>query len=87
MSLQLPERLRSRDCPAGRLEYHLRLAALHHNPDGSLVTLAKALNFGSNVFYTGIRAGTLTPAVATAVELLVGRDIAPRELLCPQLAK
>jgi DNA-binding XRE family transcriptional regulator len=71
------------DTPQHRLRFALRLAALHHNEDGSLVFLADAIGVTKHAFYSALERGYTTPQMAISLELLLGEKIAPRENFCP----
>jgi hypothetical protein len=78
---ELPEAEKAR----ARFTLALRHAALHHNEKGSYRGLAKALGCREQVFYYAEKRGKLTASMAIALEMLVGRENAPREILCSDL--
>jgi predicted DNA-binding protein YlxM (UPF0122 family) len=64
-----------------RLTYLFRLAALNHNPDGSLPALAEAIGVSRETIYNSIREGRVTNLLATAIEHLVGPGVVSRDEL------
>lgn len=69
--------------PNATLEFHLRLAALHHNREGSLSQLADELGVTQQSFRDAIARGYLSPTMAIALEAVVGVQIVTRAQLCP----
>lgn len=65
-----------------RLNYLVRLAALNHNPEGSLPALADAIGVSRETLYSSIKEGRMSVLLATAIEHLVGRAVVKREDLC-----
>lgn len=50
------------------IKYHLRRAALWHNPDASVLALGRAIGLGPNTLANGIARGGLSRQQALAVE-------------------
>ena len=68
-----------------RLAYHLGIAALHASPEGTMKALAEKIGLSESSFSQAKRRGVLAPRICIKIENLVGREIMPRELLCPSL--
>lgn len=69
-----------------RITYLLRLAALNHNPEASLPTLAGAVGVSHEALYNSMREGRMTFLLATAIEHLVGADVVSRKELCAEVS-
>lgn len=78
--------LTPQDRESRRIAYLFRLAALNHNPEGSLPGLAVALGVSRETLYGSIREGRVTNLLATAIEHLVGRSVVSREDLCAEIS-
>ena len=65
------------------IKFHLRRAALWHNPDASVLALGKVLGLGSNTLANGISRGGLSRQQALAVEAFTGGFVT-REQLAPK---
>ncbi len=64
----------------------LRLAALYHNPGGSLQELSRALDYSDNALHqAGVQNQGVTPECAVKLEKLLGREHFPRELFRPDI--
>ncbi len=57
------------------LNYRLRVAALHHNPHGSVVELSRDAGFFDTHLRNSINRGRLSRKAALAIETLVGKDV------------
>lgn len=57
------------------LNYKLRVAALHHNPYGSVVELSRDAGFFDTYLRNSINRGRLSRKAALAIESLVGKDV------------
>ncbi len=57
------------------LKYQLRLAALHHNEQGSLPELSEAAGFHDTYLRVSINRGHLSRKAALAVESVVGQEV------------
>lgn len=68
------------------LSYMLKFAALRHNRDGSVTKMAKEAGFTKQAITHAIRRGDLTTGMASAFELLLGREVVKKEQLCSKLA-
>jgi hypothetical protein len=66
---------------SAHLEFLIRRAAVHHNRQGKLSLLAKAIGVTPQAFREVIERGYMSAPMAIAMELLLGADIAPREQL------
>lgn len=64
-----------------RLIFLVRRAALHVDGRGSYKALAEKLGLCHSTFCIYIDRGRFTASVATAIERLIGRELAPHELL------
>lgn len=64
-----------------RLTYIVRRAALQVDGRGSYSALAEKLGLCHSTFCIYIDRGRFSAATATAIEKLVGRELAPHELL------
>lgn len=71
------------DSPSEELRYHMRRAALFHNPSGSLERLSIACGYSAPMASRLLVTGRCTRKFALAVEALVGRDVVSREQLAP----
>lgn len=78
-------KLSEADRESARLNYLFRLAALNHNPEGSLPALAEALGVSRETLYSSIREGRVSGLLATAVEHLVGPSVVSRLDLCTEI--
>lgn len=70
-----------------RLVYLVRRAALHIDGRGSYSALAEKLGLCHSTFCIYIDRGRFSAATATAIEKLVGRELAPHELLMDPLGE
>lgn len=68
---------------AARARFLIRLCALYANPAGAMGDLSLALGYQRNSLVVITKDG-ISPKLAIAIESLLGRDIAPREVLNPQ---
>jgi hypothetical protein len=69
-----------------RRRFVLRLAALYHNPKGSLQELSRALNYSDNALHqAAVQNQGVTPECAIRLEGLLGRELFPRELFRPDI--
>lgn len=62
----------------------IRAAALTLDPQARIKPLADKAGLGSAGIRAAIRRGYFTAGQASALELAVGRDLLPKEKLCPQ---
>ncbi len=62
-----------------------RLAAVYHNPTGSLGKLSLELGGSVALLHTAVKANNLTPATCIKLEELLGRDLFPREFFRPDI--
>jgi len=62
-----------------------RLAALYHNPKGSLGTLSEAIGGSRSLLHMALSAGGPTPETCIKLEQLLGRDLFPREFFRPDI--
>lgn len=69
-----------------RITYLLRLAALNHNPEASLPTLASSIGVSRESFYAPMREGRVTVLLATAIEHAVGANVVSRKDLCAEIS-
>lgn len=67
---------------AARARFLVRFCAIYANPAGSVGNLSEAIGYQRNSLVTVTKNG-ISPSVAIALEKLLGREIAPRELLNP----
>jgi hypothetical protein len=67
-----------------RMNYLLRLAALHHNAEGAIALLATDCGFTPTSFYAAATRGTMTAGMASAIELAIGRSVVTKEMLCSE---
>lgn len=78
--MQLPKwvtdsSLSDQDREKQRINYYLRVAALHHNPHGSIVELSRAVGFFDTYLRNSINRGHLNRKAALAIEGLVGKEV------------
>lgn len=66
------------------LAYHLGIAALHASQAGTMKELADMVGWPESSFSQAKKKGALAPRMCIKIEQVVGRDIMPRELLCPE---
>ncbi len=66
------------------LSYHLGIAALHASSAGTMKALAELLDWPESGFSQAKQKGSISPRIAIKIEILLGRDVMPRELLCPE---
>lgn len=59
------------------LNYRLRVAALHHNPHGSLTELSVAAGFFRQHLHMCISRGTMSRKAELAVRAVIGEDVFP----------
>lgn len=78
-SVPVPERA------GALLSYYLGIAALHASPAGTMKELADLIEWPESGFSQAKRKGFLSPRVCIKIEQLLGRDVMPRELLCPEI--
>lgn len=64
-----------------KLAFLLRLAALYHNPTGSVAELSEACGFSNSALHMALKRDRITAEVAVAIERVVGRELFPREML------
>jgi hypothetical protein len=76
--MPLPERA------GALLAYHLGIAALHASPAGTMKELADLVGWPESSFSVAKKKGALSPRICIKIEQLLGRDVMPRELLCPE---
>lgn len=68
---------------SNRLNFMIKLAALHHNKRASVRTMANAAGTSREALFAAVTRGFLTTGTACAIESVVGKHIAPKHLLCP----
>lgn len=68
-----------------QLRFYLRLAALYHNPKGSMCLLSRAIGLSEPALVMIHKRGNMTGEVAVGIEKAVGRALFPRELFRPDL--
>lgn len=66
------------------LSYHLGIAALHASPNGTMKELADLIKWPESGFSQAKRRGSISPRIAIRIENELGRNVMPRELLCPE---
>lgn len=71
--------------PDQRQSFVVRLAALYHNPKGSLGTLSEAIGGSRTLLHMALKQGGITPATCIKLEELLGRDSFPREFFRPDI--
>lgn len=81
-----PAWLNDDDLPEqAKLRFLLRLAAIYHNPKGSLQDLSRAVGYADNGLNQAILNQSVTPECAIKLEGLLGREHFPRELFRPDI--
>lgn len=70
---------------ACRLRFHLGLAALYANPEGSPIKLSTALGLTSTSLSSMKSRGTISAETALKIEQSLGRDLFPWEMFLPAL--
>lgn len=65
------------------IKFHLRRAALWHNPDASVLALGKAMGLGQNTLANGIARGSLSRQQALALEAFTD-GLVTREQVAPK---
>lgn len=68
-----------------RLRFLFMLAAIYHNHEGSLRTLASAIGRSGAFFTMAAKEGKISGDDAVKIERAIGREIFPRELFRPDL--
>jgi hypothetical protein len=71
--------------PEQRQSFVVRLAALYHNPTGSLGTLSEAIGGSRSLLHAALKQGGLTVQTCIKLEELLGREHFPREFFRPDL--
>lgn len=73
--------------PEDHQRFAVTLAALYHNPQGSVSTLSQALGLSSATLSVAIHPNGhgLTRRSCLALEALLGRELFPREFFRPDL--
>ena len=66
------------------LRQMLGVAAFKVDPAGSLRVLAAKAGLTEYAIYAAIKRGRITPGMACALEIAVGRDVLTKEQLCPE---
>lgn len=72
---------------SNKIKFALYTAKLQLSDDIGLTPLARAIGCTNQGLYSAIERGYLTPMMALRIENLVGADIVPKELLCPDFLK
>lgn len=71
--------------PEDRQRFAVALAALYHNPTGSISELSKALGLSHATLNMALRGPGISERNCLALEALMGRDLFPREFFRPDL--
>lgn len=72
--------------PADRQAFVVRLAALYHNPTGSLGVLSEAMGGSRSLLHMALKSpGGLNAQHCIRLEELLGRDHFPREFFRPDI--
>jgi hypothetical protein len=72
------------DRPAARLRWILEIAAAYHSPEGAMTTLSKACGKADSTVSKAKYDGRISARLAIQIEQVLGRDIMPREIICPE---
>lgn len=62
---------------SARLLYHFRIAAIHHNQDGSIPLLAQAINYSPNSIMAAINRGHISRGMAACLERKFDQEVFP----------
>lgn len=73
------------DKAATKLRILLSLAAIYASEDGTATKLAERLDVGNSAILQAKARGKISGEMAVKIELLLGRDLFPRELFRPDL--
>lgn len=71
--------------PEDRQRFALSLAALYHNPTGSISELSTALGLSHATLNAALRGPGISERTCLALESLLGREAFPREFFRPDL--
>lgn len=92
MSIPIPrwiDAMPAKKRSAARVRFLVRVAAAYATPEGTVPAMSEQLGLHKNSLNTMIAPGrgdqTISPQLAKSIERLVGRDILPREMLCPEI--
>lgn len=73
------------DRPAARLRWILEIAASYATPEGTMTALSLLCDKSDSTIGKAKHLGQLSPRLAIKIEQVLGRDIMPREALCPEI--
>jgi hypothetical protein len=69
-----------------RRKFLLKVCAMYATPNGTMREFSSALGYNEGSLYTYFRGDAdIPPKLAIAIENLVGVELAPRELLLPEI--
>lgn len=71
--------------PEDRQRFAVALAALYHNPTGSISVLSEALGLSRATLNMALKGPGISERNCLALEALLGRDLFPREFFRPDL--
>lgn len=71
--------------PDRRDEFVLRLAAIYHNPTGSIRLLSKAIGLSGSGLHMALKAKGLNADHCIKLENVLGRELFPREFFRPDI--
>lgn len=68
-----------------RRKFLLKACAMHASEAGTVRRMAELLGYNAGSLYTYFGDAEMPPKLAIAIENLLGADVAPRELLLPEI--
>ncbi len=72
--------------PGDKQKFAVALAAVYHNPSGSIAKLSEALGLSHATLHMALKSSDgLRKSHCLALEALLGRDLFPREFFAPEL--
>lgn len=78
------ESLPEADRPAARLRWILEIAAAYASPEGTMTILSRLCDKSDSTVGKAKFDGQISARLAIKIEEVLGRDIMPREVICPE---
>ena len=72
------------DRPAARLRWVLEIAAAYATPEGTMTALSVLCGMDQSTVGKAKFDGRISPRLAIKIERVLGREIMPREFICPE---
>lgn len=70
--------------PAARLRWILEIAASYATPEGTMTALSRLCDKSDSTVGKAKFDGQISARLAIKIEQVIGRDIMPREVICPE---